>query len=150
MFKEPLVKVPYHFPGISVLVSRKSGDDEIVAIDKGSLVPDHIPMITDNFRLIRYIGNIVLLRRADYEAGKIIPVQTFDPPIEFRVGYNFHDIMKSNGDHQQLKLAYWDGHEWVIFNESTHEYYILPPSTGQVAEAKIWSWVGDPMVAWGT
>jgi hypothetical protein len=148
MLKDPLVKVPYHFPGITVLVPGQPGG-ELVAVNKGSLIPDHIPVVTPYFRWIRHIANIVLLRRADYEEGIMNPVQTFDPPIEFHVGYNFHDIMKSNGDYLQLKLAYWDGREWVIFNEPTHEYHILPPSTGQVAGAKIWSWVGDPMVAWG-
>jgi hypothetical protein len=57
--------------------------------------------------------------------------------------------MESKCDIQQLKLAFWDGSQWVILSDASHEYYILPPSTGQIAEAKIWSWTGDPPLAWG-
>jgi hypothetical protein len=57
--------------------------------------------------------------------------------------------MESNCDFKQLQLAYWDGSHWVIISDPPHEYHILPPSTGQIAEARIWSWVGDPPLAWG-
>jgi hypothetical protein len=148
MIKEPFAKVPYHFPGITVLVPRQSQND-IVAIDKGILNPDKIPVKTGNFSLIRLIGNIVFVNKSDSDLGKMNPVKTFDPPVEFRVGYNFDDVLKSRGDFRKLKLAYWDGSQWVIISDSAHEYQILPPSTGQVAEARIWSWVGDPPLGWG-
>ena len=148
MRKEPLVKVPYHFPGITVLVPKQNKYD-IVAIDKGYLFPNNIPIKTDYFTLIRHIANIVLLTKKDYDEGNMNPVKTFDPPIEIRVGYNFSDAMESNCDFKQLQLAYWDGSHWVIISDPPHEYQILPPSTGQIAEARIWSWVGDPPLAWG-
>jgi hypothetical protein len=148
MLKEPFAKIPYHFPGITVLVPKQCEND-IVAIEKGSLVPNNIPIRTKNFTLIRYIANIVLLTKTDYDMGKMNPVKTFDPPIEIRVGYNFDDIMKSNCEIKNLKLAYWDGDQWVIISNPSHGYHILPPSTGKVAEARIWSWVGDPPLAWG-
>jgi hypothetical protein len=152
MNKEPLAKVEYHFPGITVLTPLQNGEPpyEIVAVNRGSLIPDYIPVETPNFNWIRHIANIAVLKKVDYEAGRMIPVQEFNPPIGIRVAYNFHDTMRTNGDIYQLRLAYWDGSQWVIFNEPTHDYHILPPSTGMVAEARIWSWVGDPMVAWGT
>ena len=147
MEKEIFVKVPYHFPGITVLVPMES---EIVAIDGGSILPNNIQDKTENFTLIRQIANIVLLTREDYENGRIEnPVKTFSPPIEFRVGYNFYDLMESNCNINDLKLAYWNGKEWIIISDPQYDYRILPPSTGQVAEVKIWSWVGDPMLAWG-
>ena len=148
MLKDPLVKAQYHFPGISVLVPKQHAGD-VVAIDKGSLIPDKINMNTDRFTVIRMIGNIVLVNKADYENGKVNPVTTFDPPVEIRIGYNSFDVMKSNGDHLNLKLAYWDGKGWVIISDGSHEFTILPPSTGQVAEAKLRSWLGDPPLAWG-
>ena len=148
MIIEPSDKVPYHFPGITILVPKQKEFD-IVAVDKGTLIPDKIPWKTDSFTLIRLIGNIVLIKKADYDQGKVNIVKTFDPPVEIRVGYSSFDVIQSRGDPQKLKLAYWDGDRWVILNNKSHEYQILPPSTAQVAEAKIWSWAGDPPLAWG-
>jgi hypothetical protein len=140
---QPLDKEEYHFPGITVLVPRQTGD-QIVEVTNEP-IPDNIPVETAHFRLIRYIANIALFR----ETGNKDPVLTFNPPIEIRVGYNLDDVMSSNCDLHQLKLAYWDGSQWVIFREATHDYHILPPGTAQVAEARIGSWVGDPPIAWG-
>jgi len=149
MYKEPSEKKPYHFPGITVLVA-KQGENDVIAVDKGSLVPDTIPTITKKFTLIRLIGNFVILTQADYDHGNTMnPLKSFDPPLEIRVGYNFDDAMKCRGGYRKLKLAYWDGSEWVIISDAAHEYQILPPSTGQVAEARIHSWAGDPPLGWG-
>lgn len=148
MFQEPLVKAPHHFPGITILIPKQR-DNEIVAVVKGSLIPDKIPSKTENFTLIRHVANIVLLTRSDYDRGLMNPVKSFDPPVEIRVGYHFQDVMKSNGDFRKLVLAYWDGSQWVALSEKDNEFTILPPETAQVAEAKIWSWVGDPPIAWG-
>ncbi|MGB8214718.1 MAG: hypothetical protein WCE68_14260 [Anaerolineales bacterium] len=148
MSDEPLVKVPYNFPGITILVPNQNEND-IVAINKGSLIPEHFPLRTGNFTMIRLIGNFVLATRAEYEHGEVNPVMDFDPPVEIRVAYNLGDVMESQGDYKKLKLAYWDGSDWVVLNETEHEYQILPPSTGQIAEAKIRTWVGDPPLAWG-
>jgi hypothetical protein len=148
MDKEPFVKVPYHFHGITFLVPKQYEND-IVAIDKGSFLPNNIQNKTDNFTLIRHIANIVLYNKIDYDQGKMNPVKTFDPPIEIRAGYKSTDVKQSNGDINKLKLAYWDGRQWVIISDPSHEFHILPSSTGQIAEARIWSWVGDPPLAWG-
>lgn len=140
--QKSIFKVPYHFPGITVLVPKQL---EIEAIDLRPINPGDIPD-EDKFgiKVIRCIVNIVLNNRQ----GE--PVKTFDPPIELRVGYNFLDVMKSDCNIQKLNLAYWDGEKYVIISNREHEYQILPPSTGQVAEAKIWSWVGDPPLVWVT
>ena len=146
---EPIVKELYHFPGITVIVPKQTEND-IVAINQGTLIPGNIPMGTDYFTPIRHITNFVLYNKTDYQKGGRTPVKKFDPPIEIRVGYNFYDIMESNCDIKQLKLAYWDGSQWkIISDDPLCEYHILPPSTGQVAEAKIWFWEGDPLVVWG-
>jgi len=138
----------YHFPGISVLVP--SQEAEVVALDWGIRNPDDIPKKSGDFTLIRYIANIVLFYKDDLDNGIYEnPVKKFDPPIEFRIQYNFLDVCKAGCDIHNLKLAYWDGRKWVIISDSSHEYLILPPSTSQVAEAKIWSWIGDPTLAWG-
>jgi hypothetical protein len=59
-------------------------------------------------------------------------------------------LIKSNGNLESLKLAYWDGGKWEIISNQAHEYQILPDTTGMVAEVKIWHWAGDPPLAWGT
>lgn len=149
MKEEATKKTAYHFTGVSVLVPEEL-DSEIVAVSER--IPHDIPDNTgeqgepDSFERIRNIANIVLYERENFDT----PVQNFSPPIEFRVHYNFYDLCKTGKcDITDLKLAYWDGEKWVIISDEAHEYQIFPPSTAQVAEAKIWSWVGDPTLAWG-
>lgn len=149
MRKDVIIKKAYHFPGISVLVPNQIGQtSEIIPIDLP--IPDDIPDKTENFTLIRFIANIALFHIEHLENKYYDePVQEFYPPIEFRVSYNLTDVSKTNCDIHQLKLAYWNLIEWVIISDPSHEYQILPHSTAQVAEAKIWSWLGDPTLAWG-
>jgi hypothetical protein len=147
MDEKPQRRELYHFPGITVIVPEQKGD-QIIAIDKGSLNPKNFHY-NNQFTLVRHIANIALVKKDDYEQGKITIIRTFDPPIEFRVGYNFDDAMKAECGIDRLKLAYWSGTDWVIISNDKYNYLILPPSTGTVAEAKIWSWVGDPPIAWG-
>jgi hypothetical protein len=52
-------------------------------------------------------------------------------------------------DIHQLKLAYWVPDRWVIISDVFHEYQIFQPNFARIAEVKIWSWVGDPTLAWG-
>jgi hypothetical protein len=144
-------KVAYHFPGITVIVPDQPNGIKLVAIDKGT-IPD-INKNMDGFELIRCIANIALLTEEDYKSGNLDSgfVTHFHRPIEFRVGYNFQDVMESQDDIHRLKVGYWDSNtsQWVIVSNAIHEYQILPPDTGQVAEFKIRSWSGDPPIAWG-
>jgi len=148
MKRRPIEKKAYHFPEVSVLVPDQN--PEIVAVDWTHLIPEDLPEETEGFIWIRNIANIVLFRKDDFEFED--PVKNFSPPIEFRVHYKFEDVKETDdGDINQLKLAYWDeeNEKWVIISDLEHEYQILPPSTAQVAEAKIGSWNGDPTLAWG-
>lgn len=144
-------KTAFHFPGISIFVpEQRDSDAEIIALDQRALVPDDLPKKSKNFRLIRLIANIVLYHKRDddrYDLSE--PIQDFDPPIEIKVGYNIADIMENKGNFDSLKLAFWNGEKWVIISDPDHEYQILPPGTGQLAEAKIKKWAGDPPVGWG-
>jgi hypothetical protein len=143
---DPIVKKPFPFPGITVLVPT-IGENEIVAIDKGS-IPEVIPNQPPIFTRIRYIANIALYYKADVD--HLHPITDFDPPIEIRVGYTIHDVMHSGCNIENLKLAYWDGSQWVVMNhDPMYEFLILRPDTAQVAEARIRHWAGDPPIAWG-
>ncbi len=136
--------VTYDFPGITVLVPKQS---ELVAVDKGSFAPNKIQPVTKSFTMIRQIANIVFYKKAD--VGQTEPVTEFEPPVEIRVGYTLYDVIKTKGNIKKLKLAYWDGSAWVIISNAAHDYHILPPSTAEVAEARIRHWAGDPPIAWG-
>lgn len=140
-------KKSFHFPGITILIPEQKSKKKLVAINKGIEFPEKIPNKTDQFTVIRIIGNIVLYDQDDLKHKA--PLEEFDPPIEIRVGYNNLDISESKGALKNLKLAYWDQKNWVIINASDHDYQIFPPTTGQVAEAKIKTWAGDPPLAWG-
>jgi len=146
-----IIKRAYHFPGLSVIVPDQIGRDiGIMPVDLIDRMPEDIPEVTKNFTLNRYIANLALFRVDHVEEeyyGE--PIQDFDPPIEFRVKYTLEDVMSADCDIHHLKLAYWDLEKWVIISDPAHEYQILPPSTAQIVEAKIWSWVGDPAVAIG-
>jgi hypothetical protein len=142
-----MTRIVYHFHGITVIVP----DQDLIQvrpIDKG--IPELLSYEPRDPILIRMIANIQLVDRLAYESGKISPVYTFSPLIEFKVGYHFLDVMRCGGDYQNLKLAYWFGNEWVPISDPAHEYLILPPSLGQVAEVKIGSWPADPPLAWVT
>jgi hypothetical protein len=137
-------KFPVHFSGISVFMP----DEDMIAIDRE--IPDRkiimgTPGVKVDFTPIRIVGNICLYRKDDLNT----PLQEFKPPLEFRVQYNFFDLIQCNGDINNLKLAYWDGRDWVVVSIDKHDYQILPPSTAQLAEFKIFDWVGDPAIAWG-
>jgi hypothetical protein len=146
-------KIPYSFPGITVIVPQQekyTGD--VVAIDKG--IPNRDEIIHQQkegvFHATRFIANIVLYEKRDdgrYDLSE--PIKHFNPPIELRVGYEIFDIVEAGGKNQEaLKLAYWNGVEWVLISDPAYDYMILPPNTGQIAEAKIDHWAGDPPIAW--
>lgn len=135
-------KKPHHFRGITVFVPEVLN---LIPVEKA--IPARIKPGNTPFQVIRLVGNIVFYDRDDQ--AQTHPIQKFNPPIELRVGYKTEDIMQNNGHLDSLKLAYWDGNDWVIISDPAHEYQILPPSTGQVAEVKISEWVGDPPIAWG-
>lgn len=137
-----MYRIPYHFRGITVFVPK-----ELDLIPFEEKMPDRIERETKNFQMFRLVGNIAFYGPKDIEHAR--PIKEFDPPIELRVGYNIEDVMKINCDLESLKLAYWDGSDWVIISEPEYDYHILPPSTAQVAEVKISKWVGDPPIAWG-
>jgi hypothetical protein len=145
---EPQRSELYHFPGVTVIVPEQFGD-QIMAISKDLLKPKTFPN-NNQFTFFRQIANIVLVKKEGYElGGSYVIVNSFDPPIELRVGYNIDDLMKAGCDIYGLKLAYWNGADWVILSNDIYKYMILPPSTAQVAEVTIHEWSGDPPLAWG-
>ena len=145
---EPQRRVVYHFSGITVIVPEQVGD-QIMPIDKG-LVNPKVFRNSSNFTFIRQIANIAFVKQQGYEPDSPQTYITdFTPPIELRVGYNIEDLFECATHGKTLKLAYWNGNDWVDISNDFFEYLILPPSTGQVAEVTIPAWIGDPPLAWG-
>jgi len=138
------------FPDLIVSVPRRIGQEiEIVPVDMTERETSHFAEETDNFTLIRPIANIALFRSDHLAIGNFEePVKEFDPPIEFRVRYSDDDL-KQVDDFSQLKLAYWVPERWVIISDVFHEYQIFERDFAQIAEVKLWSWSGDPTLAWG-
>ena len=97
----------YHFPGFSIIVPGQIRREvEIVPIEMPEGIPEDIPENTENFTLIRYIANIALFRKDDFENEDFEnPVLEFDPPIELRINYRSEDTGKADGDIHHLKLA---------------------------------------------
>ncbi len=136
-------KFPVHFNGISVFLP----DTRVEAINKE--IDDVTSMMSieenRNFNPIRIIGNICIYHRGNRNA----PLKTFKKAVEFRVQYNFYDVIQCGGDINKLKLAYWDGEKWIVVSDDEHNYQILPPTTAPLAEFTIEEWAGDPPLAWG-
>jgi hypothetical protein len=148
MEREFVEKKAFHDEGISVIVPKQNIHGELIVVFDHDI--ESIPEFQEEngFELIRVIANVTLYELEDDQYEN--PIMAFDPPIEIRVAYDLSEV-EFAGEFQNLKLAYWDHkrEKWVILSEPKYEYQILPPSTGQIAEAKIWDWVGDPPIAVG-
>lgn len=134
-------KFGHHFTGISIILP----DANMIAIDKGIENPEIIKKKSKGFIPFRIIGNVCVY----YSNDRKNPIQRFKEPIEVIVGYDQFDAMQCGGSVKNLKLAYWDGEQWVVVSNPEHDYQILPSSTGQIAKFTIKEWAGDPPLAWG-
>ena len=139
--------VQYDLPGISIFVPPQNNGHQLLLKEKALLT------FTGKswrypFNLIRQIANIALYWIGPDGQEKI--ETNFSPPIELRVGYHTNDLMQAGCGIDRLKLAYWDGADWVVFIDGINCHYrILPPGTAQVAEITFEHWAGDPPLAWG-
>jgi len=138
-------------PDLMVIVPRRIGQEiEIVPVNMPEGIVENNDKRTENFTWIRSIANFALFRKDHHEMGIYdAPIKEFDPPIELRIPYGNLELKHVHNNVSQLKLAYWARDRWVIISDIFHEYQILPPNFAPIAEVKIWSWLGDPTLAWG-
>ena len=142
MTDDRMNRAAFRYAGVTFLLPGEI--DESYQI-KLKAVPDWIPIQTEGFTLIRIIANIALCRK-----GTTTVLTKFVQPIELQVNYTMDDLVEAGGNIDNLRLAYWDMHNWVIIGYDEHsEYQIFPPSEGQIAKVKINSWADDPTLAWG-
>ena len=99
-----------------------------------------------DFKKIRVPANIRVINQDRKTIDK------FFPPIELRVAYRDDEIsQRGENEWDGPKLAYWDPdrEKYVILSNEEHEFLVLPPTIGQILEAKIWNWTGDPPIVVG-
>ena len=141
----------FDFPGVTVIVPSQTERP-------GKAISKDLPHIKSfpnrsNFTPKRIIANLVILDAAadekNYTTAEVI--RTFGPPIKIHVGYRIDDLFECARLGTELKLAYWDEitKEWVVISTPSNQYRILPPDTAPIAETYIYSWAGDPPLAWG-
>lgn len=78
-------------------------------------------------------------------------LQEMDPPFELRVRYTRGDLEKAQKSGGELKLAFWDGSQWVVFTQEKHRFELQPADQGEgggFGVAYISHW-GDPNIGWG-
>ena len=143
-----MTKKAYHFPGITILVPTQLSGFVIIPIPKE--IPDISQLRQVDVNVIRVIANIAFLQFPADKSSDPIPATYFNPPVEFRVGYNMQDVMAGGCNLDNLIPAYWNGTSWVFLNGTQYEYHILPPTTGQIAEFEAREWPADPPLAWVT
>ncbi len=126
---------------------------EVTVPDQGkwvSVVEKDMPPLSSmpgnaNFTPIRLLVNVAVV---DYNNLNSV-ITSFDPPIELELNYTSGVLGENAPIGEALKLAYWDGSTWVVFTKIDNDYTLLQSATGGVAKLKIYSWAGDPPMAWG-
>lgn len=53
-------------------------------------------------------------------------VSEFDQPLELRVRYNPSDREKARAAGKSLRMGFWDGSQWIAFDESKHNFQVVP------------------------
>jgi hypothetical protein len=72
-----------------------------------------------------------------------------DPPVEVRVRYDTTDLNNTKGS---LRIAFWDGKQWVPFTKASHNFHLEGWDEGKGrgwAVASLTEWA-DPPIAVGT
>jgi hypothetical protein len=72
-------------------------------------------------------------------------VTDFTTPFELRIRYTPEDISAAGGK-DKVKLAYWRGGKWVVFNQTDHKFKL--EDTG-FALVELSSWPSDPPIGIG-
>ena len=94
------------------------------------------PSTPGDFELIGLIINIAFFVCEDN--GRKY-VDNLDPPAKIRIWYDDYILRKANG--RELKLAWWNKKEWVLFDkQEAGQGYVDVETSG---------WPKDPPVGWG-
>ncbi len=103
---------------------------------------ESMPAKPGGFTPTRLVANIAL----EDESNPGAYLSQLDKPFEMRFRYTSDDVKQTKTG---LKLAFWDGNEWVVFTKDKHSFELQPDSQGGgygVVQLSRW---GDPNIAWG-
>jgi hypothetical protein len=96
------------------------------------------------FNLIEVVTSLKLVDDEDKHVSK------YPQEIELRVKYTKDIKGKADGRGKKLKLAYWDGDNWICFTKKKHGFKLIEITKDEgfgIAKIKEWP---DPPIAWGT
>ena len=138
-------RVVFEQEGAEVSLPPQSRAMRVVRLPLGSL--KNMPPKSGGFQPGRLVINVAV----EIEASPGVYAQDFDPPLEMKIRYTAADYEFANQEGKPLRLAFWDGDEWVPFTPEKHQFKLYPnavPSSGGYATVAIRKW-GDPSSAWG-
>ncbi|MGD2158168.1 MAG: hypothetical protein PVG14_12175 [Anaerolineales bacterium] len=101
------------------------------------------PPNTRVFTLIREVVNIGFFKKSRPNVYE----KSITPAIKLRVKYKQADMNEAKSRGQPLKLAWWNGKDWVIF--TCKKSYSNSQNWSGHFDTEISDW-GDPPIAWGT
>ena len=135
----------FNFDQEGVAVSVPEGAKRIRAVKLPLDKLDAMPAKPGVFTPTRLVANIAL----EDENSPGVYLSQFDEPFEMRVRYTPADLKKAQEAKSELKLAFWDGKEWVVFTKKKHNFELQSDNQGGgygVVQLSRW---GDPNISWG-
>jgi hypothetical protein len=108
---------------------------------------DKMPAAPGGFQPHRVVINVAL--EDEDNPGEFVEV--IEVPFELRVRYTRGDLERLQREGGALRLAFWDGSQWVVFTPEKHSFELQPSDQGDgggYGVVRISHW-GDPNVSWG-
>ncbi len=130
---------------VKVTIPEQSRRVRAVTLPLGSL--GKMASKSGGFQPDRLVINIAL----EDEDQPGVYLEEIDLPFELRIRYTRGDLEKAQKAGKELKLAFWDGKQWVVFTREKHQFELQPSSQGDgggYGVVRISRW-GDPNIAWG-
>ena len=78
-------------------------------------------------------------------------ISEFEKPLELRIRYTRADHERAEKDGKPLRMAYWDGSDWVVFTAEKHQFKRVPAAdakSGGELVVSLSKWA-DPTIAVG-
>lgn len=101
---------------------------------------------TSGFKPIRVVANIAI----EQEGNSGVYLTDLPKPVKISIRYRAADQTAAAG--KPLRLAFWNGAQWVRLTASKHGFSLTPdadPQQGGVGSLTLTRW-GDPPISWGT
>lgn len=148
-------KFDFDTQGVMLLVpDQPKGDNQFKKIRVDGIDYKATNQMKNEKSQISDIREVIDLSLYD-EDDSSVKLTSFNPQIELRVYFKDSDL--PNGNHERIKLAYWDNNRnrWVKFDETNHQFKIVKFKPGLYLNgwsgycfALIDNWI-DPPIAIG-